>query len=105
MQKRKQQSTMYFTYLVGLLDAIRVDAIGVNAILASPYCLLDIFKVKEQKGVREMQKCKQQSTVQSTTYLACGGRQPVKEEAVNPPNLPSSTLSELLLNLSAEMGK
>jgi hypothetical protein len=95
MQKRKQQSTMYFTYLVGLLDAIRVDAIGVNAILASPYCLLDIFNVKEQKGVREMQKCKQQSTVQSTTYLACGGRQPVKEdEAVHLPNPPSSTFSE-----------
>ena len=65
MQKRKQQSTVWSPYLllVSLVDAIRADAIPVNVILASP-CLLDFFHVKEKKRC-EMQKLKQQSTVES----------------------------------------
>jgi hypothetical protein len=73
-----------YTLLTLLVEG--VDAILINAILASP-CLLGSLNVKDQK-VRD---AKAQTTISnSVVYLPCfcGGRQPVKV-AVDPPDLPS----------------
>jgi hypothetical protein len=70
---------------------IQVDVIRVNAFHASP-CFFGFYCQRAKRGEID---AKAQTTIGSVVYLACGGRQPVNEEAVDPPNLSSSTLSEL----------